>query len=125
MFAGHPAPAALLDDGEGPAQALPLRQDSLEPERWHARLWPRRAGWQQVRTAAGSALEFVAAPRTAWSTWQISERQRATERHSRLAASETRTAAAVTVPAPLPRWPWFALFLAGIGWLWVDERLRG
>ncbi len=119
-------PAARLLDGDGVApQTLALRQDALDRGRFTATVWPRRAGWFRVENAGGAALDLHAAPATDWTTWRAAERQRATLQRAAAGPLSTASAATTGSRPPLPRWPFFALMLAGLAWLWGDERLRG
>jgi hypothetical protein len=125
LLTADPAPTADLLDEDAQPQRLALRQDALEPERWTAMLWPGRTGWQRVRASSGANLTFAAAPAGAWNAWQAAEREDATRRRALAAPRPPAPDRAAAPLRPLARWPFFALLFAGLGWLWIDERLRG
>jgi hypothetical protein len=88
---------------------------------WTTTLWPRDSGWHRVGDAE-AALGFWAAPAGAWPTLRLAERQDATAARLRAAAATAAAPNRVAAPPlPLPRWPWFALFVGALGALWLLE----
>lgn len=119
--------AALREGGADvqPVQALALQEDLLDPSRWSARLWPRRAGWFHLEADAEHGLDIYSAAADAWPTWRAAERSDATRRAAETSAGAAGSRGDLVARRPLPQWPFFGLLLAGLSWLWIDERLRG
>ena len=134
VVAGEPLPvglrgsrtrpaAAWWPPGAAQAESVALRQDPSDPEVWEATLWPR-PGWNRLEAGAATAALY-AAPAGAWPVLDLARRQRETARRSLRGESATAgSGASSRVPRELPRWPFYALFLAAVLYLWVGERLR-
>jgi hypothetical protein len=133
VVAGEPLPVALRSPGSlpvaswrppaGAPEPLSLRQQALDPDLWATTLWPR-PGWNRLEAGATSAAVY-AAPAGVWTVVDLVRRQRDTARRSlRGEPSGADRGATPRVRRALPRWPFYALFLAAVLYLWVGERLR-
>jgi len=97
-----------------------MRQDPVLPSHWAATVWPSSVGWHRL-DAGEATVEFYVAAAEAWPSWQHQRRQRATRLASLRPGSSRRETQAV-VDLPVPRLPFFLVFLISLGLLWLDER---
>ncbi len=115
---GGRAPRVDLLEGESTS---PLPLFAVGPGRFASRLWPRHEGWLRlVSTDGASAWLHAAGPRS-WRTWQKAERIAATTARAAQPAAAGPDQPASS-PRPWPRLPLYLLFLAGVSWLWFEER---
>ena len=130
----EPAPGVVRAeaDADGGGVTLPLAADPGEPGRWRATFWPRRSGWQRVTMPAGPsgsgamALDFFVHPAGDWSVLDAARRRAATARFAeRSGDASSRVPATGGENLPVPAGGWFALFLAGAGYLWIERRRTG
>lgn len=98
---GDAAPVALLPDGSGCAA-----------------YWPATAGWHTL-SAGEARWPFHVRERNESPHLAAGENHRATEA---LVGVAPTTTAATTHRIPLPRWPFFLVFLAAAAALWILER---
>ena len=131
MPAPGPGTVRAEADAGGDGATLPLAADPGEPGRWRTMFWPRRSGWQRVTmpsaTGAGTALDFFVCPAGDWPVLDAARRRMATARFaetSRATSDGSPSRALTTGEAnvPVPAGAWFALFLAGAGYLWIERR---
>jgi hypothetical protein len=127
-------PPRITAAAGGVAVELPVV--AAGPGRFVTRLWPRDAGWLQLASSDGAVAWIHAAGAGSWRAWRRAERVAATRRRAAPADGSVREAAPALPggppghpPAPpgrpWPRLPFYALFLAGAGALWLDERVVG
>jgi len=76
-----------------------------------------------ITTMPGSELWLSVSGRRHWRTFQQAGRVAATREREALATPSGLGPGGGTVP--WPRWPWYALFLSGVGLLWLVERIGG
>ena len=115
------AQPVVLPLAGGPSVRLALRQDARLPEWSTAQLWPRAAGWHQVRGPGRATHNFYVYPATAWPGPTLTERQQAAaQRTTASAASQT---AQISVTEPWPTGWFLGMFLLATGYLWLEEKL--
>ena len=86
------------------------------------RFWPRVSGWHRVEASGGDdEVWFYASSETSWAALRQEERRAATEAHALLDSRQPRLGSTLVVE-PWPRWPWFALLIAALGYVWLVER---
>ncbi len=108
--------------------ALALARDPADPGRWRGTFWPRRDGWHRVTMpgAGGgqAALDFFVAPAGSWPALDAARRRAATAWFAEGSAGVATTGAATeTETVPMPLAGWWALFLVGAGYLWIERRM--
>ena len=121
---GPPPGTAQVTDESGAAPvALPLEPEPGVPGGWRTTFWPRRPGWHRVGSTGGT-LDFYVAAAGDWPALRAERRRMAT---ARFAARSVDAPArpGVAEPVPLPAGWWFAAFLVGAGFLWVERRVAG
>lgn len=126
VWSGKGTPGPGVVDGA----ALALAADREEPGRWRGTFWPRRSGWQRVAMPSaegGRPFDFFVAPAGSWPALDAARRQAATARFAEEADTVVPQAAvsAGRENAAVPVVWWWALFLAGAGYLWVERRRVG
>lgn len=102
---------------------LPLIQDLLIPTLWKGTDYPEGPGWNHLRLPSDSLSVFpyyVYEPGD-WKALGIRETREANQRHFQ-GSMGTETAVEGLLPVS-PVW-FYALFLASMGWLWLEPRLR-
>ena len=100
------------------SQPIRLAIDPRSGTRRCAAFWPRFAGWHRLMDA-GTDTAFLVRPTDADLVMRTARTQQATDA---LAAMEPRPASTASLPAGLPRWPLFLLWLAVTASLWWFER---
>ncbi len=104
--------AASLLSPDGQTQPLSVRADGC------AAAWPGESGWHSLQTGADSWPTFVRAADDARGLRANRDRVATL----RLQREPTLDAAPVRIQAPLPRWPWFLVWLIVVSLLWWRER---
>ena len=129
---GTPGPGIVTaadPAGDGGA-VLALAATHEVPGRWRGTFWPRRSGWHRVTMPSaegGRAFDFFVAPAGDWPALDAARKQAATARFAEESGIVVPQAAATAGKknAPMPVVWWWALFLAGAGYLWVERRQAG
>ena len=103
---------------------LPLLQDLLIPTLWKGQDYPEHTGWNRLRFTSDSLPEFpyyVYGERD-WETLETEGTRKANTLFFEGASTSQTTAKGLV---PVSPWWFFALFLAAMGWLWLEPRLKG
>ncbi len=104
--------AASLLSPDGQTLPLSVRADGC------AAAWPGESGWHSLQTGADSWPMFVRAADDARGL----RSRRDGEATRRLQREPATDAAPVPIEVPLPRWPWFLVWLIVVSLLWWRER---
>lgn len=120
-----PQPVGVVAVANAPRDSIFLRQDEIEPLKWHGTFWPRTTGWHELSTGSGEETRFYVHAKEAWRTWQQAEKIAATSRHAlrsngRAHALNSRLVFRSTMITPA--W-FFALLLACCFFLWMERKL--
>lgn len=103
---------------------LPLIQDLWNPTLWKGRDYPARTGWSHLQFASDSLPDF---PYYVYGEgdWEVLDTERTLQANRRFfdGIPEPDVISQSLVPVS-PIW-FYALFLASMGWLWLEPRLRG
>ena len=128
--AGKEAMAGVVtaETGSDGGVALTLARDPADPGRWRGTFWPRREGWHRVARPGAdggrAALDFFVAPVGSWPALDAARRRAATAWFAEGSEAATTTdTVRETQSVPMPLAGWFALFLLGAGYLWVERRV--
>jgi hypothetical protein len=117
-------PAGLVKTEMGEPDSIYLQQDVTEPRRWSGKFWPREAGWHEVSTAGGASHWFYVFEQTNWRSWQAAQRINATQRqvlrHANLPARQQQSVA--TQARPISLFWFFAVFVFGAAYLWLERK---
>lgn len=122
-----PTPGAIrvTDESDAAPVTLAPASDPNEPGRWRVKFWPRRAGWQEVKSG-DSRMDFYVHPAGSWPALAAERRREGTERfavQSTVGPAIPAISSQSPEPVPIPAGWWFGAFLAGAGFLWIERRL--
>jgi hypothetical protein len=125
IYAGEATTLCGLGDTANvlePTSSKPIRLaiDPRSGRRHCAAFWPRRAGWHHLQNA-GADTAFLVRPDDADVVLRAAQTQQATKA---LAALDSKRTASPSMPAGLPRWPLFLLWLVVTASLWWFERSK-
>jgi len=113
-------PRSLNDKGNN----IPLQQDIDIPNKWSGSTYPRVTGWQQL-SVEGDTInkhDFFVQDTSAWKALHLEQlhNQNKREFNGKITTSEAeKTFSPIT-----PLW-FFAVFILGMGWLWLEPKLLG
>ncbi|MDO6434976.1 hypothetical protein Q4E93_30460 [Flavitalea sp. BT771] len=128
--AGSSLPQALIADDDEQAGARPvavyLAQDPLLPFAWEGSYWPRKAGWQTVRTSQGSPSWWYVWGKDDWHTLRRTERMRETaawiSQNGRRGGGHGEREAEIERVLISKGW-FYLLFLLCCVFLWVERKI--
>jgi hypothetical protein len=119
LWSPSPTPPRILAGDAVERYDLPV--DRVGGGWFASRFWPRHAGWIRLLSSNGAATWIYASSAERWRTWRQARRIAATR--EREAIPQPATEGLPARVGPWPRWPFYALFLAGVGLLWLRERI--
>ncbi len=99
---------------------LPLRQHEFIADRWYGQLWPMKSGWHLLQEKTEKWFYVFEE-----GDWQ-EVRQAGTLAANKLAFSDTSSTLRKIEMAPseISLWWFFLLFLLGLGYLWLEPKLK-
>jgi hypothetical protein len=101
---------------------LPMQEDVLIDNYWHASMWTGKPGWHSLTTQDSTALHFYVSQNGEWNTLRTANQQRA----HRASATYVSTKAGknlVTEHKPIAAFWFFIVFLMSSGFLWLAPKL--
>jgi len=128
IFVDHPVVVSARADSaavqtsvigpDGRADTVALARDPTDTAATRGVFRPRASGWHHVGGPDGATVFAYDTAR--WQAWQARRRNEAT-----LARAVPRAETGSTeTRIPVPRWPFFLLFVSAAGWLWKSTSGR-
>ncbi len=124
-YAHEPLSFQLVSSVERPevnyqTMQLPLRQHEFIADRWYGRLWPMKSGWHQLQEKTKKWFYVFEE-----GDWQ-EVRQARMLAANKLTFSDTSTSPQKIEMAPseISLWWFLLLFLLGLGYLWLEPKLK-
>ena len=101
---------------------LPLQEDVLIDNYWHASTWTGKPGWHSLSTQDSTAFHYYVSANSEWNTLRTANQQRA---HSSNATSVSAKPGKnlVTEHKPIASIWFFIVFLMSSGFLWLAPKL--
>jgi hypothetical protein len=121
VIAPGPRPPRLVAADAGEETELPVA--AMRRGEFRSRLWPRHEGWLRLATDGGSSAWIYVSGNGRWQRYREASRIAATRERAALPAGSGARTGPQHLPGP--QWPWYSLFLAGFGLLWLIERMGG
>jgi len=114
VLSSEPHPALFADSIQ-----LPLQEDALLDDVWHARLWAGAPGWHSLRTEA-SSLHYYVSEKQHWHSLRQN-----TQHEQNLLAAKTGDSSGeqVLIRKELPAIYFFLAFVVAAGFLWIAPKL--
>jgi hypothetical protein len=101
---------------------LPLQEDVLIDNYWHASTWTSKPGWHSLTTQDSTAFHYYVSLENEWNTLRIANQQHAHRAHATSVLSKAGKKL-VTEHKPIaPVW-FFIVFLMSSGFLWLAPKL--
>ncbi len=101
---------------------LPLQENVLVDDYWHATTWASKAGWHQLETQDSTQLNYFVAAADEWQTLRIANQHK--QHQSRLTTYSERTEIEMTsLTKPISPLMFFIIFLLASGFLWLAPKL--
>jgi hypothetical protein len=91
------------------------------PNKWTATYWPKKRGWQTVTVNGENQAKFFVYNSADWALQKRLKKQQLTEAYLNQAVFPTESND--RIKEPISKWIFFGLFLAGISFLWIEQRV--
>jgi len=108
---------SLMDD----SISLPLKEDLIFDNIWHARTWAGGAGWHQLKTGDGTTLSYYVSSPTEWKTLSIINKRNA----NKFSAQEDVDLKSEKIEAleKIPPLIFYITFILAAGFIWLSPKL--
>lgn len=126
-YQDEPLAVQVISSKDGPelknnTTLLPLQEDVLIDDYWHATTWTGKPGWHSLTTQDSTAHHYYVSSENEWSTLRIANQQRKHLSHASSYITK-RESTLTTEHKPIsPLW-FFAIFLMASGFLWLAPKL--
>ncbi len=101
---------------------LPLQEDVIVDDYWHATTWADKAGWHQLQTQDSTQLNYFVSAADEWQTLRVTNQHK--QHQSRSTSYSERTEREVTsIAKPISPLSFFITFLLSSGFLWLAPKL--
>lgn len=101
---------------------LPLQEDVLIDNYWHASTWTGNPGWHSLTTQDSTALHYYVSPKNEWNTLRVANQQRAHRANATFVSAKPGKNL-VTEHKPIASIWFFIVFLVSSGFLWLAPKL--
>lgn len=101
---------------------LAPEQQWFSPTTWTTTYWPENRGWQKVTKDGVETARFFAFDSTDWILQSRMKKQAQTATY--LGLKSTRETNIQSIKTPISKWIFFGLFLVGMTFLWVEQRVQ-
>ncbi|GAB1444680.1 hypothetical protein MASR2M41_03000 [Flammeovirgaceae bacterium] len=101
---------------------LPLQEDVLIDDYWHATTWAGKAGWDSLTTQDSSTLHYYVSPDNEWTTLRIANQQRQHFANQSNLISKKETSLTTDHKPISPLW-FLMIFLLASGFLWLTPKI--
>jgi hypothetical protein len=115
--------AAAFPQGLFGGTAVYLAQDPGLPVVWHGKYWPEKEGWQWVNRPMGDTAWWYVWPRGAWRG--VNRMRRMEDTREYRVVEKAAAASRDRERVEFPKGWFFALFFAGVVFLWVERKMGG
>jgi hypothetical protein len=108
---------SLADD----SVSLPLREDLVFDNIWHARTWAGKSGWHQLETGDGTILSYYVSNPTEWKALSTVNKRNA----NRFSAQEDVNLKSEKIEAmeKIPPLIFYITFISAAGFIWLAPKL--
>jgi hypothetical protein len=101
---------------------LPLQEDVLIDNYWHASTWAGKSGWHSLTTQDTTTLHYYVSQEYEWGALRIAQQQR--QHQSNSSSSIAKNKSTLTIEHKLISSLWFfMIFLLASGFLWLAPKL--
>jgi hypothetical protein len=101
---------------------LPLQEDVLIDNYWHASTWAGKSGWYSFITQDSTAFHYYVSPEYEWGALRIAQQQR--QHQSNSSSSIAKNISTLKIEHKLISSLWFfMIFLLASGFLWLAPKL--
>jgi len=101
---------------------LPLQEDVIVDDYWHATTWAGKAGWHQLYTQDSTRLNYFVVPANDWQPLRIANQHKQHQSRS-TSYSERTQRELISIAKPISRLLFFIVFLFASGFLWLAPKL--
>lgn len=101
---------------------LPLQENVIIDDFWHATTWADKAGWHQLQTQDSTQLNYFVSAADEWQTLRVTNQQRQHQSRS-TSYSERTLRELISVAKPISQLLFFIIFLLSSGFLWLAPKL--
>jgi len=101
---------------------LPLQEDVIVDDYWHATTWAGKAGWHQFYTQDSTRLNYFVVPANDWQPLRIANQHKQHQSRS-TSYSERTQRELISIAKPISRLLFFIVFLLASGFLWLAPKL--
>lgn len=126
-YQDEPLAVQVISSGDEPelkanSTLLPLLEDVLIDDYWHATTWTGKSGWHSLTTQDSTALHYYVSPESEWSALRIAnqQQQHLSNKPSIISKKESNL---ITEHKPISALWFFMIFLLTSGFLWLAPKL--
>jgi hypothetical protein len=126
-YQDEPLSISVLAGAEDPelksnSTMLPLQEDVLIDNYWHASTWAGKSGWHSLTTQDTTTLHYYVSPEYEWNALRTAQQQQ--QHQSNSSSSIAKNESTLTIEHKLISSLWiFMVFLLASGFLWLAPKL--
>jgi|GEM_PF-654476 len=101
---------------------IPLQEDVIIDDFWHATTWADKAGWHQLQTQDSTQLNYFVSSADEWQTLRVTNQHKQHQSRS-TSYSEKTQRELISIAKPISPLLFFITFLLSSGFLWLAPKL--
>lgn len=101
---------------------LPLQEDAIVDDYWHATTWAGKTGWHQLETQDSSSLNYFVAAADEWQSLRTANQHKQHQSRSTVFSERTQREL-ISIEKPVSRFLFLIVFLLASGFLWLAPKL--